>query len=113
MTRLDQRILKNISFAIHKNYKQYFPFFKLDNSTIRLCGIFTEGYVVKIAFIQLDNDNNFTRFDKEYNCKKKAQRNQLKKLISDILMSLNRTDHIYIDDNILYSQFGCGVHGII
>ena len=113
MTRLDQRIQKNISFAIHKNYKQYFPFFKLDNSTIRLCDISTDGYVVKIAFIELDNDNNFTCFDKEYNCKKKAQRNQLKKIISDILISLNRTDHVYIDDDILYSQLGYGVHGII
>ena len=106
MTQLDQKIQKNISYAIHKNFKQYFPFFKLDDSTIRLTGIFTKGYVVKIAFIELDNDNNFTRFYKEYNCKKKGPRNQLKKLISDILMSLNRTDHIYIDDDILYSQFG-------
>tara|TARA_R100000664_G_scaffold33514_1_gene50821 strand:+ start:1480 stop:1824 length:345 start_codon:yes stop_codon:yes gene_type:complete len=112
MARLDQRIQANISLAIHKNHQQYMPFFLMNNKRIRLCGISRNEMIVEVSFLQLDKDNSFVPANKVYNCKKKAQRNQFKKLLLDIFTSLNRTDHVYIDESELFARLGYLAAGI-
>ena len=112
MTRLDARIYANICKVINKNYQKYRPLFLMENQRMILCGISHDGMMVAVSFLKLDEDDTFIPVNERFNCKKKGSRNNLKRLLVDLLTSLNRTDHMYVDESDLYSQFGYFASGI-